>query len=52
MLSNAKTKSTDFLRIVTILKSLRNKNLITEKEYNSAKSYYRKLIGADIVIID
>lgn len=38
------------MRIVSILKHLRDTGAITLKEYNKAKDYYARLTGADIVI--
>ena len=50
MLSNKNTKNANFLFIVDMLKDLLVQELITEKEYASAKKYYMKLTGADIVL--
>lgn len=50
MLSFKNTKNANFLFIVDMLKALLSQELITEKEYDKAKKYYRKLTGADIVL--
>lgn len=50
MLSLKNTKNANFLFIVDMLKDLLSQELITEKEYDRAKKYYRKLTGADIVL--
>lgn len=50
MLSFKNTKNANFLFIVDMLKNLLSQELITEKEYDRAKKYYRKLTGADIVL--
>lgn len=50
MLAENKTKSANYLRIISMLKLLRDNGEITAKEYNRAKQYYKKLTGADIVI--
>lgn len=52
MLTETQSKSANFLRIVAVLKILRDCGYINEKEYSRAKKYYRKLTGADIVIAD
>ena len=52
MLTERETKSANFLRIVRMLRILRDKGQITQKEYNRAKKYYRNLTGADIVVYD
>ena len=38
--------------ILAVLKALRERGYINDKEYARAKKYYRKLTGADIVIAD
>ena len=50
MLSNKNTKNANFLFIVDMLKDLLTQELITEKEYARAKTYYMTLTGADIVL--
>lgn len=50
MLSLKNTKNANSLFIVDMLKGLLSQELITEKEYDRAKKYYRKLTGADIVL--
>lgn len=52
MIAENRTKNANYVRIVTILKSLLRDKVITSKEYDSAKRYYRSLTGADIVIAD
>ena len=52
MLSKVQTKSANYLCIVAVLKALRERGYINDKEYARAKKYYRKLTGADIVIAD
>ena len=50
MVAENTTKSANFIRIVTILRSLRDNGSITEREYISASKYSMKLTGADIVL--
>lgn len=50
MIAEYTTKNANFIRIVTILRSLRDNGSITEREYIRAKKYYLKLTGADIVL--
>lgn len=52
MLSEKQTKSANYLRIVSVLRALKDGGTITEQEYCRAKKYYQKLTGADIVIAD
>jgi hypothetical protein len=52
MISESKTKSANYLRIVSILKALLADGTISQSEYIRAKQYYQKLTGADIVIVD
>ena len=52
MLTEVQTKSANYIRIVSILRTLLNRGLIDEKEYAKAKKYYQKLTGADIVIAE
>ena len=52
MLAEKTEKNIKFVRIVAVLKSLRNSGGISPKEYNRAKNYYRKMTGADIIIAD
>ena len=52
MLSEVQTKSANYLHIVAVLKTLRERGYINEKEYARAKKYYCRLTGADIVIAD
>ncbi len=51
MLTETQKKSANFIRIVAALKYLRDTKVITEKEYCRAKKYYRRLTGADIIIL-
>ena len=50
MVAENTTKNANFIRIVTILRNLRDNGSITEQEYLRAKKYYLKLTGADIVL--
>lgn len=50
MLSETQTKSANYLRIIAVLRSLKESGAISEKEYGRAKKYYKKLTGADICI--
>ena len=52
MIAEAQAKSANFLRIVSILRRLRNEGTITVKEYDRAKKYYQQLTGADIIFAD
>jgi len=52
MRSESATKSANYLRIVAVLRSLLADGIITRKEYNRAKEYYRKVTGSDLVIAD
>lgn len=52
MLTETQTKSANFLRIIAVLRSLRESGVISDKEYGKAKKYYKKLTGADINIAD
>lgn len=52
MLAEVQTKSANYIRILSVLKALKESGYINEKEYARAKKYYRKLTGADIVIAD
>ena len=51
MLAENTTKNANFIRIVTILRNLRDNGSISEQEYLRAKKYYMKLTGADIVLV-
>ena len=44
------TLNANYIKIVSILRSLLEDGSITKKEFNRAKYYYQKLTGADIVI--
>lgn len=50
MISETQTKSANYLRIIVVLRSLKESGVISEKEYGKAKKYYKKLTGADICI--
>ena len=50
MLSENKHQNSQYMRIVSVLKHLRDTGAISLKEYNKAKDYYARLTGADIVI--
>lgn len=52
MISEKQNKSANYLCIVNLLQTMKLDGTITEKEYLRAKSFYRKLTGADIVIAD
>ena len=52
MLAQKTKENINFIGIVLMLRVLRNDQLISVKEYNRAKVYYRKLTGADIVLAD
>lgn len=41
-----------FLCILLVLKQLRSCGTITEREYKLAKSYYRRITGAVITLVD
>lgn len=48
---NAK-KSVNFVRILIVLRRLRDDGIITKQEFENAKNYYRKATGADIYVVD
>jgi len=52
MLSVKNTKNKKYICIIGILKDLLVKEMITPSEYQRAEKYYRKITGADIVLID
>ena len=52
MISERQTKSANFLCIISVLKDLMNKGMISPKEYNRAKKYYQQLTGADIILAE
>ncbi|MDD4492858.1 MAG: hypothetical protein PHV32_00670 [Eubacteriales bacterium] len=52
MITEKETKSANLLRIIAVLRQLRDKRTISASEYNRAKQYYIKLTGADIAIVD
>ena len=47
-----KNKNMNYVRIMEMLRRLRDGSLITEKEYRKAKKYYQRLTGADLVLVD
>lgn len=52
MIAENTTKNINFVRIVYVLKYMRDGGHITASEYDRAKTYYSKLTGADIIIAD
>lgn len=52
MLCQKNKNNVNFLRIVVILRRLRDCDLITEQEFRRAKAYYLRLTGADIAVYD
>lgn len=52
MIAEKQTKSANFLRIVSVLRSLLADGTITQKEYARAKKYYQNLTGADIIVVE
>lgn len=52
MIAEKQTKSVNFLRIVSVLRSLLSNGIITPKEYARAKKYYQNLTGADIIVVE
>lgn len=50
MVTDTLHKSATYLRIVSVLRAVNDKGLITAEEYARAKQYYKKLTGADLVI--
>lgn len=52
MLTETQVKSANYLHLITVLRSLREKGVITPKEYDRAKKYYKKLTGSDLCIVD
>ncbi len=47
-----KNKNINYVRIMGLLRQLRDTTVITEKEYKKAKKYYQKLTGANLVLAD
>ena len=45
-------KDMNYARILEVLRHLRAKTVISEKEYRKAKKYYQKLTGANLVLAD
>ena len=52
LVTEKRTKNLSFLRMVGVLRKLREQKVITEAEYRRAKKYYQRLMGADIAIVD
>ncbi len=52
MLCQNCSNNINYLRIVVILRKLRDCGMITEKEFKRAKDYYAKVTGADIAVYD
>lgn len=52
MLAVHSQKNATYLHILGVLRYLRDENLISEAQYLRAKTYYRKLTGADITVPD
>ncbi len=52
MIAQNKTKNANFIRIINMLRHLRDTAVISPVEYNRARKYYQKLVGADIVIAE
>ena len=51
MIAEKTKQNANYFRIVTILRSLLRLGAISKAEYNRAKEFYRKLTGADMVIV-
>ena len=47
MIAENKLKNANYVRIVSILKNLLRQQIITNKEYDSAKRYYRSLTSSN-----
>ena len=52
MIAEKQTKSANFLRIIAILKSLRDDGKISIQEYSRAKKYYKKLTNQLLVFAE
>ena len=52
MLAVHSQKNANYLHILVVLRYLRDEKLISEAQYLRAKTYYRKLTGADITVPD
>lgn len=52
MRTETQIKSANYLHIITVLRSLKERGVITQKEYDRAKRYYKKLTGSDLCIVD
>lgn len=51
MVSYKNTKNAKYLFIMSALMALLRQGAITENEYLRAKRYYKKLTGADIILV-
>lgn len=52
MLTEKQKNGANYIRLVAVLRKLRAEQTISEKEYHRAKTYYQKITGADVVILD
>lgn len=52
MLTEKQKNGANYIRLVAVLRKLRAEQRISEKEYYRAKTYYQKMTGADVVILD
>ncbi len=52
MITACQSKSASFLHIIVVLQKLRDQGVITEIEYQRAKQYYKRLTGADIIVLN
>ena len=52
MLTEKQKNGANHIRLVAVLRKLRAEQRISEKEYYRAKTYYQKMTGADVVILD
>lgn len=52
MLTEKQKNGANYIRLVAVLRKLKAEHKISEKEYNHAKTYYQKMTGADVVILD
>ncbi len=52
VIAQNRNKNINFVRIIQMLKKLRERGEITEAEYRRARRYYQKMTGADLVVAD
>ena len=52
MVSEKSRANFNYLRIVLFLRRLRSNGLISSEEYQKAKTYYEKLTGAELLIVN